>query len=76
MNNKIDAETNPHFRGLLEAFKSLTGSSMLINTSFNVKDEPIVCSPADAFDCFMKTGMDYLFLGNFLISKSEVNVGN
>ena len=72
----VDSETNPHFRGLLEAFKTLTGSSMLINTSFNVKDEPIVCTPADAFDCFMKTGMDYLFLGDFLISKSKVNVSS
>jgi len=72
----VDAETNPHFRGLLVAFKELTGSSMLINTSFNVKDEPIVCTPADAFNCFMKTGMDYLFLGNVLISKSEMHVSD
>lgn len=68
----VDRETNPHFRPLLEAFKELTGSSMLINTSFNVKDEPIVCTSADAYTCFMKTGMDGLFLGNFFVSKSDV----
>ena len=72
----VDRHTNPYFRPLLEAFKTLTGSSMLINTSFNVKDEPIVCTPADALNCFMKTGMDYLFLGNTLISKKENHVNN
>lgn len=69
----VDEHTNPHFSPLLKAFKELTGSSMLINTSFNVKDEPIVCTPADAYECFMKTGMDHLFLGNFLVSKSNTN---
>ena len=72
----VDRHTNPYFRPLLEACKTLTGSSMLINTSFNVKDEPIVCTPADALNCFMKTGMDYLFLGNTLISKKENHVSN
>ena len=72
----VDQDTNPYFRPLLEAFKELTGSSLLINTSFNVKDEPIVCSPQDALRCFMKTDMDYLFLGNCLVSKSDVDVSN
>lgn len=67
----VDADTNPNFWPLLTAYKKLTGNSILINTSFNVKDEPIVCSPKDAYDCFMKTDMDYLFLGNYILSKSD-----
>lgn len=67
----VDKETNPNFWPLLEAYKKLTGNSILINTSFNVKDEPIVCSPKDAYACFMKTDMDYLFLGNYLLKKNN-----
>lgn len=68
----VDEETNPNFFNLLKAFKERTGSSMLINTSFNIKDEPIVCTPIDAFGCFVKTGMDYLVLNNFLVKKEHV----
>ncbi len=67
----VDEVTNPNFHPLLSAYKKLTGNSILINTSFNVKDEPIVCSPKDAYDCFMKTDMDYLFLGNYLLKKNR-----
>jgi carbamoyltransferase len=67
----VDKTTNPNFWPLLKAYKELTGNSLLINTSFNVKDEPIVCSPEDAYRCFMKTEMDYLFLGEFLLTKKK-----
>lgn len=70
----VEEKTNPNFWPLLMAYKDITGNSLLINTSFNVKDEPIVCSPADAYNCFMKTKMDFLFLGDFLISKQESDV--
>ncbi len=64
-------ETNPLFHALLVAFKELTGCSVLVNTSFNVRGEPIVCTPEDAYHCFMHTGMDYLVLGNWILSKKE-----
>ena len=59
------------FRRLLEAFKDLTGCPVLINTSFNVRGEPIVATPADAYRCFMATGMDYLVIGNFVLDKAS-----
>ena len=62
-------ENNKRFWSLLKAFKHKTGCGVLVNTSFNVKDEPIVCSPKDAIQCFMNTDMDYLVLGNFLLDK-------
>lgn len=67
----VDEHSNPHFHPLLKAYKELTGNSLLINTSFNVKDEPIVCNPADAYACFMKTDMDYLFLGEYFLAKKN-----
>jgi carbamoyltransferase len=67
----VSAESNPGFHRLLRAFEDLTGCSVLINTSFNVRGEPIVCTPADAHRCFMRTGIDYLCLGPFLLAKSE-----
>jgi carbamoyltransferase len=67
----VDETTNPHFWPLLNAYKNLTGNSLLINTSFNIKDEPIVCTPADAYNCYVKTEMDYLFLGNFILTKKK-----
>jgi carbamoyltransferase len=63
--------TNPLFHLLLQSFKKITGIGLLINTSFNVKDEPIVCSPGDAYACFLKTGMDFLVIGNYILSKGE-----
>jgi carbamoyltransferase len=53
----------------LQAFKKKTGTSVLVNTSFNVRGEPIVCSPEDAYRCFMRTEMDYLVLENFVLDK-------
>ncbi|QNJ27815.1 carbamoyltransferase N-terminal domain-containing protein [Synechococcus sp. A15-24] len=61
---------NPQFYSLLKYFHHVTGCPALINTSFNVKDEPIVMTPLDAYNCFMKTGMDILVLDNFVIEKS------
>lgn len=63
--------TNPKYWNLINEFKKLTGVSVLINTSFNVRGEPIVNSPSDAFKCFMSTEMDYLVVNNFLYCKKE-----
>ena len=69
----VHRETNPEFYDLLSRFKLETGCPVLINTSFNVRGEPIVCSPTDAFKCFMGTDMDILVVGNFVMVKSEQN---
>lgn len=66
----VTRETNPTYYGLLRAFKRLTGCGVLVNTSFNVRGEPIVCTPADAYLCFMRTHIDYLVLGPFLVDKA------
>jgi len=62
---------NPRFYALIKAFADLTGCPLLINTSFNVRGEPIVCRPAEALACFMRTNMDYLVIENFLIAKRD-----
>ena len=67
----VHAETNPIYHALLERFEALTGCGVLVNTSFNVRGEPIVCSPRDAYLCFMRTEMDNLALGPFLLEKSR-----
>jgi carbamoyltransferase len=67
----VHAETNPRYYKLLQAFKEKTGCSVLVNTSFNVRGEPIVCTPEDAFRCFMRTEMDYLVIDNLLLAKKE-----
>ena len=67
----VDKINNPLFYSLLREFKSQTGCSVLINTSFNVKDEPIVCSPSDAIKCFLETEIDALAIGNFLCIKDH-----
>ncbi|MEA3275504.1 MAG: carbamoyltransferase [Pseudomonadota bacterium] len=67
----VHPETNPRFYRLLDAFERRTGCPVLINTSFNVRGEPIVCSPEDAYRCFMRTEMDYLVMENVLLAKSE-----
>ncbi len=67
----VTAEVNPRFHALLARFKSLTGIPVLVNTSFNVRGEPIVCTPADAFRCFMATGLDVLAVGNFILRKAD-----
>ena len=65
----VDRETNPAYYDLIKAFERLTGCAVLVNTSFNVRGEPIVCTPADAYQCFMRTHIDYLVLGPFLLGK-------
>jgi carbamoyltransferase len=67
----VSAETNPRFHRLLGAFKTLTGCPVLVNTSFNVRGEPIVCTPEDAFRCFMGNELDVLVVGNCVLRKSE-----
>ncbi|MEM7102980.1 MAG: carbamoyltransferase [Bacteroidota bacterium] len=67
----VHKATNPEYHGLLSAFKAQTGYSLLVNTSFNVRGEPIVCTPEDAYRCFMRTEMDYLVIGNFLLKKEQ-----
>lgn len=71
----VSKETNPEYHALLEAFKRLTGCSVLVNTSFNVRGEPIVCTPMHAYNCFMNTGMDYLVAGNWLFDKPAYSAG-
>ncbi len=66
----VSAETNPRYHALLESFEALTGCPVLVNTSFNVRGEPIVCTPSDAYRCFMRTDMDHLVLGPFLLDKT------
>jgi len=67
----IHQETNPRFYALIEQFEKRTGCPILINTSFNVRGEPIVNTPEDAYRCFIRTGMDYLVLENILLDKSQ-----
>ena len=69
----VHAETNPRFHALLSAFKQKTGCPVLVNTSFNVRGEPIVRTPEDAFHCFMGTELDALAVGNLYLQKSEQN---
>jgi len=66
----VHKETNPDYWELIKKFQELTGYPVIVNTSFNVRGEPIVCTPEDAYRCFMRTEMDYLVLGNFLLDKS------
>jgi len=65
----VNKEINPRYWTLIDCFKSLTGYGVIVNTSFNVRGEPIVCTPEDAYRCFMGTEMDYLVMGNFLFEK-------
>jgi carbamoyltransferase len=67
----VHPETNPRFYQLLDAFDKQTGCPVLVNTSFNVRGEPIVCTPEDAYRCFMRTEMDYLVLENVLLCKQD-----
>jgi carbamoyltransferase len=67
----VHAETNPRFHALLRAFEARTGCPVLVNTSFNVRGEPIVCTPEDAFRCFMGCELDVLAVGNLYLVKSE-----
>ncbi len=67
----VHAQTNPRFHQLLDAFEATSGCPVLVNTSFNVRGEPIVCTPQDAYRCFMRTEMDYLVLEGFLLAKDN-----
>ena len=67
----VSRETNPKYWQLINTFKKKTGYGIVVNTSFNVRGEPIVCSPDDAYRCFMRTEMDYLVMGNYLFDKKE-----
>ena len=67
----VHSETNPRFYALIEEFENQTGCAVLVNTSFNVRGEPIVCSPEDAYRCFMRTEMDYLVLENIILDKRQ-----
>jgi len=67
----VHQETNPRYYRLIGEFERITGCPVLINTSFNVRGEPIVCMPDDAYRCFMRTEMDYLALGNYLLVKKD-----
>jgi carbamoyltransferase len=67
----VSRDTNPHYYDLIREFERLTGCAVLVNTSFNVRGEPIVCTPADAYRCFMRTHIDHLVLGPFLLHKAD-----
>ncbi len=67
----VHKDTNPRFYKLIDHFEKVTGCPVLVNTSFNVRGEPIVCTPEDAYKCFMRTEMDYLVLENVVLEKSE-----
>ncbi|MDO4189557.1 MAG: carbamoyltransferase [Lachnospiraceae bacterium] len=67
----VSDDTNPEYYGLIRAFEELSGCGVVINTSFNVRGEPIVCTPNDAYKCFMRTEMDVLVLGNYMLLKEE-----
>jgi len=67
----VSPETNPRYYKLLKTFEKLTGYGIIINTSFNVRGEPIVCTPEDAYRCFMRTEMDYLVLGSYILDKKQ-----
>ena len=69
----VHKETNPKFHKLIKKFKDISGCPILVNTSFNVRGEPIVMSPIDAFRCFMGNNLDILVIGNFILKKNEQN---
>ncbi|HQF43014.1 MAG TPA: carbamoyltransferase [Ignavibacteriaceae bacterium] len=67
----VHKETNPRYHKLISKFEEKTGCAVIINTSFNIRGEPIVCTPEDAYKCFMRTNMDYLVLGNYILKKED-----
>ena len=67
----VDQKRNPRYHNVIKRLFDKTGCPVIINTSFNVRGEPIVCTPEDAYTCFMRTDMDYLILENYLLSKKE-----
>jgi carbamoyltransferase len=71
----VDPDRNPRLSKLLEEFEKLTGCPMMINTSFNVRGEPVVCTPDEAYHCFMATDIDVLVIGDFLLLKEDQPAG-
>ena len=69
----VHEETNPRYHALISEFKKLTDCPVVVNTSFNVRGEPIVCTPTDAFKCFMGTELDVLVVGNIYLDKKNQN---
>ncbi len=67
----VHSETNPKYHALISKFKEMTGCPIIVNTSFNVRGEPIICTPTDAFRCFMGTELDVLCIGNYLLIKED-----
>jgi carbamoyltransferase len=67
----VHQDTHPRFHSLLRNFAGKTGCPVLVNTSFNVRGEPLVCTPLDAYRCFMRTEIDHLAVGDYLLSKSN-----
>ncbi|NHZ86181.1 MAG: hypothetical protein GWP19_09895, partial [Planctomycetia bacterium] len=67
----VDSQTNPRYHKLISRFNEKFGTAVIVNTSFNVRGEPIVCTPEDAYRCFMRTEMDYLVLSNFILDKRD-----
>ena len=67
----VSTESNPLYWQLINDFKKITGCGMIVNTSFNVRGEPIVCTPRDAYLDFMQTGMDYLVIGNYMLDRAK-----
>ena len=70
----VHRETNPKYHSLISRFKEITGCPLLVNTSFNVRGEPIVCTPTDAFKCFMGTQLDVLVVGNYFLIKEDQKI--
>ena len=67
----VNEQTNPRFHQMLTKFNDKYGCPVIVNTSFNVRGEPIVCTPKDGYLCFLRTEMDYLIMGNYLLDKTE-----
>jgi carbamoyltransferase len=71
----VHRETNPRYHALIRAFEQRTGCPVVVNTSFNVRGEPIVCTPEDAFHCFMGAGIETLAIGNCFLHKEDQDPG-
>jgi carbamoyltransferase len=67
----VSRDVNPDYHDLIAAFEARTGCAVVVNTSFNVRGEPIVCTPHDAYTCFMRTQIDHLVLGPFMLDKAD-----
>ena len=67
----VNMHDNPLYHQMIESFDKKYGCPVIINTSFNVRGEPIVCTPEDAYNCFMHTNMDYMMIGSYLIDKED-----